>query len=177
MLGAAFNSMTSQLRCFDQPAGRPGKSQNPGNRKPEQDARKPGQRSSRPFRMSPARLFLRRNWRRCLFGYPFGQRPVRLLPCWYFSVDEEKENAVLRAANSEGGQRMLARQHSLPVGKVGIVGYATGAGRPRIATDVGEDARIFNNPDLPDTRSEMALPLKVGEPGHRRAGYSKHPAK
>ncbi len=33
----------------------------------------------------------------------------------------------------------------------------------RIATDVGDDAIYFNNPDLPDTRSEMALPLKVGE--------------
>ncbi len=80
-----------------------------------------------------------------------------------FLVDEKKENAVLRAANSEGGQRMLARRHSLPVGKVGIVGYATGAGIPRIATDVGEDAVYFNNPDLPATRSEMALPLKVGD--------------
>jgi putative methionine-R-sulfoxide reductase with GAF domain len=30
---------------------------------------------------------------------------------------------------------------------------------PRIALDVGEDAVRFNNPDLPDTRSELALPL------------------
>jgi GAF domain-containing protein/HAMP domain-containing protein len=80
-----------------------------------------------------------------------------------FLMDEKKENAVLRAANSEGGQRMLARHHSLPVGKIGIVGYATGSGEARIATDVGEDAVFFNNPDLPDTRSEMALPLKVGD--------------
>ena len=58
---------------------------------------------------------------------------------------------------------MLARKHSLQVGKVGIVGYVTGAGRPRIATDVGVDATYFNNPDLPNTRSEMALPLKVGD--------------
>ncbi len=80
-----------------------------------------------------------------------------------FLLDERKENAILRAANSEGGQRMLARHHSLPVGKVGIVGYATGTGQARIATDVGADAVFFNNPDLPDTRSEMALPLKVGD--------------
>lgn len=80
-----------------------------------------------------------------------------------FLLDERKENAVLRAANSEGGQRMLARHHSLPVGKVGIVGFTTGTGLARIATDVGEDAVYFNNPDLPETRSEMALPLKVGD--------------
>jgi len=80
-----------------------------------------------------------------------------------FLLDENREYAVLRAANSEGGQRMLARKHQLKVGAVGIVGYATGAGQPRIATDVGEDAVYFSNPDLPETRSEMALPLKVGD--------------
>jgi GAF domain-containing protein len=41
------------------------------------------------------------------------------------------------------------------------VGYVTSAGEPRIALDVGTDAVFFDNPDLPQTRSEMALPLKV----------------
>ena len=80
-----------------------------------------------------------------------------------FLVDEAGEYAVLRAASSEGGQRMLARGHRLAVGKVGIVGYVAGTGKPRIALDVGADAVFFDNPDLPLTRSEMALPLKVGE--------------
>ena len=79
-----------------------------------------------------------------------------------FLLDETKEYAQLRAANSEGGQRMLARQHMLPVGKVGIVGNVTGSGEARIVTDVGKDAIFFNNPDLPQTRSEMALPLMMG---------------
>ena len=69
----------------------------------------------------------------------------------------------LRAANSTGGRKMLARQHKLQVGQIGIVGYVTGEGKPRIATDVGQDAVFFNNPDLPETKSEMALPLKVGD--------------
>ena len=56
---------------------------------------------------------------------------------------------------------MLAQAHRLPVGKVGIVGYVAGSGQPRIALDVGEDAVFFDNPDLPHTRSEIALPLKV----------------
>lgn len=77
-----------------------------------------------------------------------------------FLVDDDREYAVLGAANSPGGQRMLARQHQLQVGAQGIVGYVTGTGRPRIALDVGEDAVFFNNPDLPTTRSEMALPLR-----------------
>ena len=80
-----------------------------------------------------------------------------------FLVDETGEYAVLQAASSAGGRRMLAREHKLKVGEVGIVGYAAGAGEPRIALDVGQDAIFFDNPDLPDTRSEMALPLKSQE--------------
>jgi len=80
-----------------------------------------------------------------------------------FLLDEQEEYAVLQAASSEGGQRMLERGHKLPVGKLGIVGYVADTGEPRIALDVGEDAMHFANPDLPDTRSEMGLPLKVRE--------------
>jgi GAF domain-containing protein len=79
-----------------------------------------------------------------------------------FTVDELGRFAVLRAANSEGGQRMLARGHRLSIGKEGIVGYVTSTGKPRIALDVGSDAVHFDNPDLPQTRSELALPLSVG---------------
>lgn len=76
-----------------------------------------------------------------------------------FLMDEKEEYAVLQAASSEGGRQMLERGHKLAVGKVGIVGYATGTGKPRIALDVGKDAVYFDNPDMPETRSEMALPL------------------
>ncbi len=79
-----------------------------------------------------------------------------------FLLDQNNEFAVLRAANSSGGQTMLARQHQLKVGGAGIVGYVSQSGRPRIALDTGADAVFFNNPDLPETRSEMALPLKIG---------------
>lgn len=80
-----------------------------------------------------------------------------------FLLDESRQYAVLSAANSEGGQRMLARKHRLGVGQTGIVGYVTSTGNPRIALDTGADAVYFDNPDLPETRSEMALPLRVGK--------------
>jgi len=80
-----------------------------------------------------------------------------------FLLDENREYAVLRAANSPGGQRMLARGHKLKVGQTGIVGYVTAVGAPRIALDVGADAVYFDNPDLPQTRSEIAVPLIIGE--------------
>ena len=80
-----------------------------------------------------------------------------------FLLDEAGEYAVLRAANSPGGSRMLRRGHRLRAGEEGIVGYVMAAKQPRIASDVGEDAVFFDNPDLPETRSEMALPLVVGD--------------
>ncbi len=79
-----------------------------------------------------------------------------------FLSDEEDAYAVLRAANSEGGQIMLGRGHRLRIGEEGIVGYAIHTGQPRIALDVGADSAYFENPDLRDTRSEMALPLRMG---------------
>lgn len=80
-----------------------------------------------------------------------------------FLLDENQEYAILRASNSKGGQQMLTRRHQLKVGGTGIVGYVAQSGRPRIALDTGADAVFFNNPDLPETRSEMALPLKFGD--------------
>jgi len=78
-----------------------------------------------------------------------------------FLTDASRQYAVLAAANSEGGKKMLKRGHQLRVGQQGIVGYVTDTGQPRIALNVGGDAVYFNNPDLPATRSEMALPLTI----------------
>lgn len=78
-----------------------------------------------------------------------------------FLLDEARQYAILSASNSEGGARMLKRGHRLKVGQVGIVGDVAATGNPRIALDTGDDAVYFNNPDLPNTRSEMAVPLIV----------------
>jgi GAF domain-containing protein len=80
-----------------------------------------------------------------------------------FLLDSAREYAVLSASNSEGGRQMLENGHRLKVGETGIVGYATGTGKPRLALDTGKDAVYFNNPYLPETRSEIALPLRAGE--------------
>jgi GAF domain-containing protein len=79
-----------------------------------------------------------------------------------FLVDAEGQYAVLQAANSEGGQRMLERMHKLPVDLNSIVGYTAKTQSPRIALNTDADSVHFHNPDLSETRSEMAVPLKVG---------------
>jgi GAF domain-containing protein/HAMP domain-containing protein len=78
-----------------------------------------------------------------------------------FLVDDNKEYAVLAAAGGDAGRLLLANKHKLRIGEVGIVGYVTKTGEPRITLDVGRDAVHFKNPLLPYTRSEMALPLVV----------------
>ncbi len=77
-----------------------------------------------------------------------------------FLLDEEGQYAVLQAASSPGGRRMLERQHRLRVGE-GIVGFVVETGEAHIAAMVGKDAVFFNNPELPETRSEVALPLRA----------------
>ncbi len=75
-----------------------------------------------------------------------------------FLVDGE--NAKLVASTGEVGRRLLERQHFLPVGSQSVIGQVTATGRPQIALDTA-DARVVHrpNPLLPNTRSEMALPL------------------
>ncbi len=79
-----------------------------------------------------------------------------------FLLDKRGEYAELRATNSEGGLRMLANGYRLRVDDEGIIGYVTKYGRARLAFNTGEDATYFNNPDLPETRTEICLPLSLG---------------
>ncbi len=76
-----------------------------------------------------------------------------------FLLDARGEYAVLRAGTGEAGQKMLAEGHRLAVGGTSMIGWCIANRQPRIALDVGEEAVRFENPHLPLTRSELALPL------------------
>ncbi len=80
-----------------------------------------------------------------------------------FLMNETGTEMVLVSASSDGGKQMIEKGHSLKVGSQGIVGYVAAQKKPRIALDVGTDAVFFNNPNLPMTRSEVALPLMIRE--------------
>jgi GAF domain-containing protein/CHASE3 domain sensor protein len=77
-----------------------------------------------------------------------------------FLLGEERKFAVLRAGTGEAGQQMLAQGHRLEVGGDSMIGQCVARSEARIALDVGEEAARFDNPFLPETRSEMALPLR-----------------
>ena len=78
-----------------------------------------------------------------------------------FLLDNNNEYAVLTASPTVAGKQMLGSNHKLRVGEMGIVGRVAFTGEPRITLDTDADVIHFNNPLLPKTRSEMALPLKV----------------
>ncbi len=80
-----------------------------------------------------------------------------------FLIDGASGYAVLHSGTGDAGQRMLAEGHRLAVGGPSMIGWATAHQQPRIALDIGQEAVHFENPHLPLTRSEMALPLLAGE--------------
>ncbi len=80
-----------------------------------------------------------------------------------FLMDESKDYAVLKAATGQTGQELIRKGHKLRVGAEGMVGYVTATGNSRVADDVQLDDTHYKNPLLPDTRSELALPLIAGQ--------------
>ncbi len=77
-----------------------------------------------------------------------------------FMIDSGRVWAELRASSSEGGARMIVRGHRRHLGE-GMVGDVAQSGRYRLAQDVRQDTAFRENPDLPETRAEIALPLRV----------------
>ncbi len=80
-----------------------------------------------------------------------------------FLVDDSNEWAVLKAGRGNAGRAMVAEGHKLHIGGNSMIGAAIANRSGRIALDVGAEAVFFKNPHLPQTRSEMALPLISGD--------------
>lgn len=78
-----------------------------------------------------------------------------------FLVDETGRRAVLRAGTGEAGRAMIAQDWHLEVDGRSMIGRCVASGQADIQLNVGEAAVHFENPYLPETRSEMALPLRA----------------
>jgi GAF domain-containing protein len=79
-----------------------------------------------------------------------------------FLLDEEKQYAILRSANTLEGLKMLNRGHRVPVGSINPVGYIAQTGKARV-TRMSEDSKFIGNIDFPETRSQIVLPLGAGD--------------
>ncbi len=80
-----------------------------------------------------------------------------------FLIDPGGRWAELQDATGEAGRMLKEKKHRLEIGGKNMVGAAISTRQPRIALDVGQEAVRFDNPLLPHTRSEIALPLIVGD--------------
>jgi GAF domain-containing protein len=78
-----------------------------------------------------------------------------------FLIDPTTHEARLRAGTGEPGRIQLEREHKLIVGGHSLIGGATADGQPRIVQDVTENKEWRPNPLLPETRSELAMPMRV----------------
>ncbi len=81
-----------------------------------------------------------------------------------FLLDDAGIDAILRYSYGEAGRKMLEAGHRLAVGSQSVIGQVTATGRAVIVhdTEALNSPHRFN-PLLPETRTEMALPLKVGD--------------
>jgi GAF domain-containing protein/membrane protein implicated in regulation of membrane protease activity len=76
-----------------------------------------------------------------------------------YLLDEQKQNAVLVASSREGGPGSLQRGQQVNLHERSLVASAIRSGQPQIMSQVRSDMRLISNPELPDTRDQLVLPL------------------
>ncbi len=86
------------------------------------------------------------------FGYHYVQ---------IYVADPDSGNFVMRAGSGAIGMRLKARGHQLAPGE-GIVGYTAETGAAFFTNNVEDVVSFVRNPLLPDTKSELAVPVKIG---------------
>jgi putative methionine-R-sulfoxide reductase with GAF domain len=79
----------------------------------------------------------------------------------YF-LDEVSGDLIMAGGTGEAGQTMLANGHKISKGK-GLVGHAAETNSAILVSDVSQDPDWLPNPLLPETRSEVAVPIALGD--------------
>ena len=77
-----------------------------------------------------------------------------------YVVEPDTGDFVLRAGSGEIGRELKEKNHRLHAGE-GIVGYTAETSEPFFTNDVDEVYFFVRNPILPDTKSELAVPVKI----------------
>jgi GAF domain-containing protein len=95
--------------------------------------------------------------------YLIAERFPNIYHAQIFLVDSDHEYAIVRASTGEVGKQLLARGHRLAVGSVSVIGQVTEQGRFILARDTAISQVHRRNEFLPDTRAELAIPLRVGD--------------
>jgi signal transduction histidine kinase len=86
------------------------------------------------------------------FGYHYVQ---------IYVADPESEDFIMRAGSGRIGTQLKARAHRIKAGE-GLVGYTAETGSPFFTNNVDDIVSFTRNPFLPDTKSELTVPVKIG---------------
>jgi GAF domain-containing protein/HAMP domain-containing protein len=79
-----------------------------------------------------------------------------------YLLNETKDWIILSAASGESSESLVEKKFKLRVDATSMCGYAASRGQPKVALDVKQDSSYLAVSDLPETRSEAALPLLAG---------------
>lgn len=93
-----------------------------------------------------------------LIGQRFGLYHVGL----YLNRPREQV-ALLLAGSDEAGQQLVESEHRIRIGSESNVGYVTLIGEARLARENDSAFRIARHPLLPETLSQLVIPLRVGD--------------
>jgi putative methionine-R-sulfoxide reductase with GAF domain len=86
------------------------------------------------------------------------QRAFNYYHVHIYLLDRDEKQLLMAGGTGEAGKALLIGKHKLPVGQ-GLVGRAALMGIPILVGDVSKDKYWLPNPLLPETRSEIAVPI------------------